>query len=222
MIQERHFHRQLDELRMLALEMAAYTERAVASACEALLTLDREAAERVIENDSIINNMEMKIDEMSIGLLALDSPMARDLRFITGVRRTIIDLERLGDEAVNIAEKTRYLSKTEGKAHPPMLEELVSVVLDMLKVAIEAFREENVDKAGDVCKMDETADELNVRILRQTMASMVAEATDVSRSVNTILAARHLERVGDLSTNIGETVVFINKGLNIKHRCHKS
>lgn len=222
MPEETHFHRQLDSLKLQVLEMAAYTERAVIAATDALLAKDADAAERIIENDSIINDMELAIDESSLHLLALDAPMARDLRFITGVRRAIIDLERLGDEAVNIAEKTIFLARLPEVPHSAMMNEMVSVVLDMLKVTLEAFREGNVDKAADVCKMDYKADDLNVRILKTTMDDMVCETTGVRRAINTILAARHLERVGDLSTNIAETTIFIAKGLNVKHQCQKT
>ncbi|NJB69054.1 phosphate transport system protein [Desulfobaculum xiamenense] len=218
---ETHFHKQLEGLRMQILEMAAYAERAMRQAADALLRRDAELAEQVIEGDKVINDMEMRIDEVSLHLLALDAPMARDLRFITGVRRAIIDLERIGDEAVNIAEKTVFLSRLAQTPRNPQLEELVEVVLDMLKVAIEGFREGNVDKATDVCRMDYRADELNLRILTKTMDDMVAEITGVRRAVNTILAARHLERVGDLSTNLAETTIFIVKGLNVMHSCQK-
>ncbi|MFK4765790.1 phosphate signaling complex protein PhoU [Desulfobaculum sp. SPO524] len=219
---ERHFHRQLDELKMHVLEMAAYTERAVVKATEALLERDADAAERIIEDDATINDMELHIDEVSLHLLALDAPMARDLRFITGVRRAIIDFERMGDEAVNLAEKTIFLARLPELPHPQLLNEMVSVVLDMLKVTLEAFREQNVDKAVDVCRMDYKADDLNVKILKQTMDDMVCETTGVRRAINTILAARHLERVGDLATNVAETTIFIAKGLNVKHQCQKT
>jgi phosphate transport system protein len=148
--------------------------------------------------------------------------MARDLRFITGVRRAIIDFERMGDEAVNLAEKTIFLARLPELPHPQLLNEMVSVVLDMLKVTLEAFREQNVEKAVDVCRMDYKADDLNVKILKQTMDDMVCETTGVRRAINTILAARHLERVGDLATNVAETTIFIAKGLNVKHQCQKT
>ncbi|WP_028588613.1 phosphate signaling complex protein PhoU [Desulfocurvus vexinensis] len=218
---ETHFHQQIDELKIMILQMAAYVERAVDSATRALLDRNAELAERVIEGDAKINQMENDIDEFSLELLVREQPMARDLRFITGCRRAVIDLERAGDEAVNIAEKTIYLSKLSETPHSPMLEELVATAKDMLRLSIEALQEENVEKASDVCRMDYKADDLNVRILKKTMDDMVTEVTGVRRAVNTILAARSLERIGDLSTNLAETTIFVVKGVSVKHNCQR-
>ena len=216
---ERQFHKQIDELNMKLLHMAAYAERAVADACRAMTTKDVDLAEQVIEKDAEINRIELEIDDYSLLLLAREQPVARDLRFITGARRAVIDLERIGDEGVNIAEKTIFLSKLPEVPPAPMLEELISVAQDMLHLAIEALKEENADKAVDVCRMDYRADDLNVRILKKTMDDMVTEVTGVRRAVNTILVARSLERVGDLATNLAETTIFIAKGDSVKHSC---
>lgn len=218
---ERQFHKQMDELKMKVLHMAAYSERAITDACKALLSKDVDLAEHVIEKDVEINRIELDIDEYSLLLLAREQPVARDLRFITGARRAVIDLERIGDEAVNIAEKTIFLSKLPEVPAAPMLEELVGVAQGMLHLSIEALREEDSTKAADVCRMDYKADDLNVRILKKTMDDMVTEVTGVRRAVNTILAARSLERVGDLSTNIAETTIFIAEGRSVKHNCER-
>ena len=214
---ERQFHKNIDELRMKVLLMAAYAERAVADACKALLAKDVDLAEQVIEQDAQINRIEIEIDEYSLLLLAREQPVARDLRLITGARRAVIDLERIGDEGVNIAEKTVFLARLPEMPVNPMLENLMDVAQTMLRLAVEAFREEDTAKAADVCRMDHKADDLNVRILKKTMDDMVREVTGVRRAVNTILAARSLERVGDLATNIAETTVFIAEGINVKH-----
>ncbi|WP_461211012.1 phosphate signaling complex protein PhoU [Desulfocurvus sp. DL9XJH121] len=214
---ERQFHKQIEELRMKVLHMAAYAERAVQDACKALLTKDVDLAEQVIEKDVEVNRIELEIDEYSLLLLAREQPVARDLRFITGARRVVIDLERIGDEAVNIAEKTIFLSKLPEVPVSPMLEEMVQVAQDMLRLSLEALKEEDPDKAAEVCRMDHKADDLNVRILKKTMDDMVTEVTGVRRAVNTILATRCLERVGDLSTNVAETAIFIAEGVSVKH-----
>jgi len=219
--QETHFHHQIDDLMLLILQMAALVERAVDSATRALLERNSELAEQVIENDQEINMIEVKIDEFTLNLLVREQPMARDLRFITGCRRAVIDLERAGDEAVNIAEKTIYLSKLSETLNSPMLEELVATARDMLRLSIEALREDDVEKASDVCRMDYKADDLNVRILKKTMDDMVTEVTGVRRAVNTILAARSLERIGDLATNLAETAIFIVRGVSVKHNCQR-
>jgi len=218
---ETQFHRQIEELKMKILHMAAYAERAVADACTALIDKNVELADQVIEKDAEINAIELDIDEFSLMLLAREQPVARDLRFITGCRRAVIDIERIGDEAVNISEKTIFLSRLPEVPHNAMLQELVDTVQDMLRTSVEALKEENADKAADVCRMDYKADDLNVRILKKTMDDMVTEVTGVRRAVNTIMAARSLERIGDLSTNIAETTIFIAKGKTVKHNCER-
>ncbi|BBD09935.1 phosphate signaling complex protein PhoU [Desulfovibrio ferrophilus] len=218
---ETQFHKNIEELNMKILHMAAYAERAVSDACTALINKNIDLADQVIEKDTEINDIELEIDEFSLLLLAREQPVARDLRFITGCRRAVIDLERIGDEAVNISEKTIYLSKLPEVPHNPMLQELVDTAQDMLRTSVEAFKEENAEKAADVCRMDYKADDLNVRILKKTMDDMVTEVTGVRRAVNTILAARSLERIGDLATNIAETTIFISEGITVKHNCER-
>jgi phosphate transport system protein len=218
---ETHFQQQLEELKLKILNMAAYSDRAVHNAVSGLLERDSKKAEQVIEQDSEINDIECQIDEYSLEILAREQPVARDLRFITGCMRIIIDLERIGDEAVNIAEKTIFLSRLPDSPHNPAFEELIEVSQKMLKGAIESFREQDPDAALEICRMDNKADDLNVRVLKRTMDDMVAETTGVRRAVNTILAARSLERIADLATNVAESTIFIVQGVSIKHQCHR-
>jgi phosphate transport system protein len=218
---ETHFVQQLEELKLKILKMSAYADRAVQNATNGLLERDSRKAEKIIEQDSDINDIECRIDEYCLELLAREQPVARDLRFITGCMRIIIDLERIGDEAVNIAEKTIFLSRLPDSPHNSSLEELTEVARAMLRGAIDSFREQDPDKALDVCRMDNRADDLNVRVLKQTMDDMVSETTGVRRAVNTILASRALERIADLSTNVAESTIFIVRGVSIKHQCHR-
>jgi phosphate transport system protein len=212
----------IEELRMKILHMAAYAERAVENAVESLFERDVDKAKKVIDQDSRINSLENDVDELSLNLLALTQPVAKDLRYILGCMRSIIDLERIGDEACNIAEKTIYLARLPEVPHNPLIEEMAAMTKEMLASAVSSFREEDDEKALLVCGMDVHIDELNVKILRKTMDDMVAETTGVRRAVNIILAARCLERIGDLSTNLAETTIFIVKGMNIKHHCRPS
>jgi phosphate transport system protein len=201
--------------------MAAHADRAVQMAVTGLLERDPKRAEQVIDQDSEINEIECQIDEFSLELLAREQPVARDLRFITACMRIIIDLERIGDEAVNIAEKTIFLSRLPEAPHNPAFEELIEITQNMLKGAIDSFREQDPDKALEICRMDNKADDLDVRVLKKTMDDMVAEVTGVRRAVNTILAARSLERIADLATNVAESTIFIVQGVSIKHQCHR-
>jgi phosphate transport system protein len=216
---ETHLHQLIETLKLKMLTMAAHVERAMEHATTSLLERNTELAEQVIEKDSEVNAMENEIDDLSMSILAREQPVARDLRFVIGCMRSVIDLERIGDEAVNIAEKTIFMSQLLEPPHNPMIEELMHTSLSMLHDAIAAFRDGDAAKALDVCRRDNIADELNVRILKRTIDDMVAEATGIRRAVHTILAARCLERVGDLSTNLAESTIFIVQGVSIKHSC---
>jgi len=214
-----HFIRQMEELRMTVLEMAALTEKAMNKALQAFKARDEQLAAEVIAEDQVVNQLEMKIDHLCLSLLALEQPVAKDLRFIIGALRMSIDLERIADQAVNIAQRAQFLAQRPPLAFIPELDALAETAMDMLRVAIEAFARQNVTQAYDVCQMDDEADELNDKVLRRMIDLMVTESRSIERAVQTIITARCLERVADQTTNIAETVIFIVQGVNIKHRC---
>ncbi len=219
---ESRFHKELEELKMTILQMAALTERALEKAVHSLIVRDPELAKEVMQGDKEINALELEIDRLCLKLLALEQPMARDLRFIIGTMRIAVDLERIADQAVNIAERTIFLS-----GRPPLrfnvaMQQLGDTALDMLKSVISAFINESEEQAIDVCQMDDTADELNVKILKDLMDYMLHDTPAIERSVQTIIAARCLERAADQATNIAESVIFIIKGVNIKHHCQRT
>ncbi|MEJ5349612.1 MAG: phosphate signaling complex protein PhoU [Desulfosoma sp.] len=213
------FIRQMEELRMTVLEMATLTEKAMEKALQAFKTRDEELAAQVIAEDQIVNQLEMKVDHLCLSLLALEQPVAKDLRFIIGALRMSIDLERIADQAVNIAQRAQFLARRPPLDFLPELDALADTAMDMLRVAISAFAHENVTRAYDVCQMDDEADELNDKVLRRMIDLMVNESRSIERAVQTIITARCLERVADQTTNIAESVIFIVQGVNIKHRC---
>lgn len=218
---ESRFHQEIQQLKMNILQMAALTERALEKSTRSLLQRDIQAAQEVIDGDREINLLEVEIDRHCLRLLALDQPMARDLRFIVGSMRICNDLERIADQAVNVAQRAQFLSKRPPLPPNPFMERLIETAIDMYKTVIGAFINENSDQATDVCQMDDTADEYNVQVLKSQLDYMVREVPAVERSVQTIIAARCLERVADGATNIAESVIFINKGVNIKHHCQE-
>ncbi|MCG8531087.1 MAG: phosphate signaling complex protein PhoU [Desulfovibrionales bacterium] len=219
---ERQFHTKLDALRTKVLEMAARTQGAVDGACTALLQRDDELAQRIIAEDRIIDTIECEIDDLSLRLLALDTPVAVDLRSIVGMMRVAVNLERIGDEAVNIARQASYLSSRPALPCKGNMEELCGVATDMLKTSITSLREGDALLAREVCRMDAECDTLDVEVIRELVNYMGYESPAVKRAVAAILSSRSLERVGDLSTNIGEAVVFIVEGESIKHNiCSK-
>jgi len=218
---ESRFHQELEQLKMTILHMAALTERALEKAIKSLFERNPDMAQEVIQKDQEINLLEVDVDRYCLKLLALDQPMARDLRFIVGCMRIAVDLERIADQAVDIAERTIFLSSRPPLPPNPIMEELAETALDMLKTVVSAFINENASQANDVCQMDDTADELNMTVLKNLLDYMVNEAPAVERSVQTIIVARCLERAADNATNIAESVIFIVKGVNIKHHCEE-
>lgn len=214
-----HFHQELERLKMTVLNMAAATETALGQAWQAFTSRDQELAQEVIRGDLAINELERTIDQLSLRLLALEQPVARDLRFIIAAMRMSVELERIADQAVNIGQRAVFLSRRPPLPPLPELDALAAVAMDMYRVAIAAFINENVSQAWDVCQMDDEADELNYQVLNTMIAYMVKESRAAERAVQTIITARCLERVADQTTNIAESVIFIAEGVNIKHRC---
>lgn len=197
--------------------MAAHSQQAVETAVSALRCRDAEAAHAVMAGDRLINTIECEIDELSFRLLALDQPMAVDLRTIVGIMRASMHLERVGDEAVNIAKAVMVLASRPPLPEIPSLNELGDHAVDMFRKAVLSFRDSDVALARELRVLDNHCDQLDIRVLRELMDYMSRESPAVERAVHTILISRSLERVGDLSTNVGETVLFSVEGVNIKH-----
>ena len=216
---ENRFHSDLEQLKMTILQMATLAEKALEDAIKALVERDDDLAKTVLDGDREINMLEVEVDRHALRLLALDQPMARDLRFIIGALRIAVELERIGDQAVNIAQRALALNRCPPLPGNLSIEELGYTALDMLRTVISSFVNQNADIATDVCKMDDLADSLNYRILKDALDYMTNEAPAVQRAVETIIAARCLERAADQATNIAESVIFMVKGVNIKHHC---
>jgi phosphate transport system protein len=215
----RRFSQELEDLKLEVLRMAALTESALSKSLQALFERDSDIAEQVVEGDQEIDMLEVEIDRRCLRMLALDQPMARDLRFIIGCMRVCVNLERTADQAVNIAERALYLNQRPALPHQPLMEQLATISSDMLTKAVSAFNNGQTDQASEVCQMDDIADELNLKILKHFIDYMIGEIESVDRAVNTIIIARCLERCADLATNIAEAVVFIVEGVDIKHYC---
>ncbi len=218
---ETRFSSGLEELQMTILQMAALAEEALRRATKALLQRDDSLARKVLEEDRQIDLLELEVDRHSLRLLALGQPMARDLRFIIGALRIAVELERIGDQATNIARRAISLNSRPPLPRNGALEELADTALVMLHTVISSFVNQDTDIATDVCKMDDVADQLHSTILKDALAYMACEAPAVERSVQTINAAKSLERAADQTTNIAESVIFIAKGVNIKHHCQE-
>jgi len=214
---ERHFHQELEALKEQLLGMGGRAEAIVNKAVEALKRRDAGLAQAVFDDDRALDRMEVEIEERCIGLLALQQPMAGDLRFLTSALKISNDLERIGDHAVNIAEGAVSL------AGMPQLKPLVDIprmadlALTMLREALDAFVHRDAATARRICLRDDAVDDLNRQLFRELVSYMIEDPSTVGRALELIRVAHNLERVADMATNVAEEVVFIAEARIIKH-----
>lgn len=217
-VSSRHFHEQLDQLTDRLGAMSRKAEELIDDALEALLTRDEDRAALVIAGDQVLNAMEVEIEQLAVSLLALQQPMARDLRFIIGAIKVSSDLERIGDHAVNIAQSVQRLTAQHATLVPtPELEDMARRARHMLADAIDAFVRANGTLGREVCKADDAVDALHDSVFRILLTHMMGDARTINTSLELLLVSRNLERVADLATNIGEDAVFLAEGKQIKH-----
>lgn len=214
----RHFHDQLDELKQRLLRMSERAESLVDIAVDALLTRDAEKADAVIVGDRDVDELEIEIEAMAVELLALQQPMARDLRFIISAIKASSDLERVGDHAVNIAQSAQRIITTKSTITPDAtIEEMARRARQMLGQAIDAFVRADGGLGRAVCLMDDEVDKLNDGLFRIVVTHILEDPKTISTAIELLLVGRNLERVADLSTNIGEDAVYLAEGKQIKH-----
>jgi phosphate transport system protein len=209
-----------DELQMLKekiLKMGSLVEDALKSSIQALVERDKVVAERVIENDRIINTLDVEIDEESIRLIALRQPMAGDLRFITTAMKITTDLERMGDLAVNVAE--RALELNEEPILKPYIDipRMREIAQGMTRDALDAFVRKDKKLAMDVIMRDDEVDDLKHDVLQELAFFMAQDPTTVSRAMKISFVAQYLERLADHATNIAEMVIYLVEGKIIRH-----
>ena len=213
----RHFEDALDTLKECLVRMAGLAEEQVALAVQALLAKDVDRADAVIERDPRIDDLEMSVDDQAIQLLALQQPMARDLRFITMAMKIGNDLERVGDHAVNIAQNVRFLAEAPPLPRLPEIEEMSSLATEMLNDALDAFVRADAALALTIGERDDRVDELHENVFRIVLTHMMEDSRKIGAGMDMILVSRNLERIADLATNIAEDVVFMVEGRSIKH-----
>jgi phosphate transport system protein len=214
----RHFHDELSQVKVRLLTMSGEAEAALSLAVEALLERNREKARRVIAGDGVIDAMEVEIEEMCINLLALQQPMARDLRMLTSALKIASDLERVGDHAVNIAQSAERLIEFRPITPEPELVVMARLSREMLSDALEAFIRGDAAAGRDVCRRDDKVDALHRSMFRILLTHMMEDPHIIGAGMELFLVSRNLERVADLATNIGEDVVFLVEGKSIKHQ----
>jgi len=214
---ERQFDRELTELRAHLTRMAELAEQAVEKSIAAVLQRDSNLANEVIMGDALINDMENTIDEFCLKLLALRQPLARDLRLITAALRINNELERIGDQAVNIAERALELNERPPLTLPFDLKVMADLALEMVRTGIQAFITQDPQLALKVWQRDVEVDTLDDVNIQKLLNSMLEDTPAVGRAVHYIIIIRNLERIADLATNICEDIVFIVEGKVIRH-----
>jgi len=199
------------------LQMAGLAERAISNAIEALVKRDSSLAEKTIAQDEKINQLEIVIDDLCLKLLALHQPLAADLRFITSAMRINTELERIGDQAVNIAERVISLNQ-EPQLKPYIdIPEMAEITQNMLRDVLNAFVNRDASLARSVCERDDRVDGLNNQVFRELLTYMMADSKTITRAVHLLIVSRCLERIADHATNIAEGVIFMAQAKVIKH-----
>ena len=213
----RHFQEELEELQARLLAMGGLAEDRVRQAIDGLVSRDVDRIDRVARGDQPINELHVEIDSRCFRLLALHQPMAVDLRAIVAAVKINVDLERVGDLAVNIAEAAgRYCS------HPPVkklidIPEMGDIAQAMLRDALDAFVRRDTVMAQHVLDEDDRLDGLKTQIFRELLTYMLQDPRTVEPALDLILISRHLERIGDHATNIAEDVIFMVSAVDVRH-----
>ncbi|HDN85661.1 MAG: phosphate transport system regulatory protein PhoU [Candidatus Omnitrophota bacterium] len=214
---ERHFDEELKELKQKLVETSELVKKMIRNAVESLKERNESLIGKVFEDEKKVNMAQIEIDDHALKLIALRQPAASDLRFIISVIKINSDLERMADLAVNIAERNKELLK-----EPPLkplidVPRMAQITQGMLEDAIKAFLEKDSELARDICKRDDTVDNLNDQIFRELLTYMLSDPKNINRAIKLILVGKYLERIADHSTNIAEDVYYIIEGKDIRH-----
>ena len=213
----RHFHEELDGLKQTLLLMGALVEEQIRRVMQALVDRDDDAARAVIDRDREVNAYDVQIDEKCVELLALYQPTAGDLRFLTTAMKIVTDLERIGDQAVNIAQRALELSR-EPQLKPYIdLPRMADKAQRMVKESLDAYVGRDTALARRVCAEDSDVDALKEQIFRELLTFMMEDARTIPRAIRLILISRFLERVADHATNIAEMVIYLVDSKMVRH-----
>ncbi|MDT8317790.1 MAG: phosphate signaling complex protein PhoU [bacterium] len=213
----KQFEEELSRIKEKVIRLGGIVESQIAGAIKALTERDSQLAEKIIEKDHVINGLEVEIDELCLKVLATRQPAASDLRLITTAMKIITDLERVGDEAVNISERAVELNREPVLKAFADLPRMAGASQKMIKESLDAFVREDVKLASKVLADDDFVDDLNKQIFRELLTFMNEDPQTISRAMKVLFIAKYLERIGDHATNIAELVIFMVKGKVIRH-----
>jgi phosphate transport system protein len=213
----RHFIEELEQLKTKLLEMSALVESSIQRSISAVVEKDASAAKEVFKTESRINEIEIEIDEFAINLLALQQPMAADLRLIVAALKINTDLERMGDLSCNIAQ--RAISLMEEPVIKPMIDipHIAGLVQSMVRKALDAFVTRDSDLARSVLASDDGVDSLRTACYHELVSFMEKDPQNIQPALDLLAVTRNLERIADHSTNIAEDVLFLVKGIDVRH-----
>jgi phosphate transport system protein len=211
------FHQELEELKHRILAMAGMAEQAIDLAVQAYTQRDPILCQRVIANESGINRAEREVDEFAIDLLAMQQPMAIDLRFILAVLKINADLERVGDQAVNIVQRVMNMIESPSSDLPVDIPAMATKVRAMVRDALRSFIEGDPELAKHVLEADDEVDRMNREAFKTLSDALRANPGVAVQALDVISVARNLERVADHATNIAEDVIFWIRGADVRH-----
>jgi phosphate transport system protein len=220
-MERHHFEAELQALRNQLLTMGGLVEDRVHRAVQSLIHRREDEAGRIIATDKEINDLQMDIDDRCLKLLATQTPLAVDLRLITSAMKINADLERVGDQAVNIAECVLALLP-----QPPLkplidIPRMAEIAEKMVRDALDAFVKRDAGLARDVLRRDDEVDSLKDQVFRELLTYMMADPGTIPRALSLILISRHLERIADHATNIAEDVIFIAEAKDVRHHAEQ-
>jgi phosphate transport system protein len=216
-MERHHFEEELQALKNRLLTMGALVEERAHQAVKALVNRNQDAADAVISSDKEVNDLHIEIDDRCLKLLATQSPLAVDLRLITSAMKINSDLERIGDQAVNIAENVIKLLP-----QPPLkplidIPRMAEIAQQMTRDALDSFVRKDAALARDVLKRDDEVDNLKDQVFRELLTYMMADPGTIQRALALILISRNLERIADHATNIAEDVIFLVEAKDVRH-----
>jgi len=213
----RHFEQELEKLKAKLLEMSALVESAVYRSVQGVVEKNEELAQQVLRNEGRINQLEIEIDDMAISLLALQAPLAADLRLITAAIKINNDLERMGDLSVSIAQSALALIRE------PLIRPLIDIphiaglAQGMVRKALDAFVNRDAELARSVLASDDAVDNMRTASYHELMSFMEKNPQQIPQSLYLLSVIRNLERIADHATNVAEDVLFLVKGIDVRH-----
>lgn len=215
---QRHFDQDIEELKELILRMGAMTEDAIAQSIRALVERDSDVAERVISLDDEIDRLELKIDQLTLELIAKMQPAASDLRMVVTAMRVTPELERIADLAQDVCERAIELNR-EAPLKPLIdIPRLAAISQDMVRQAIDAFVRQDAILAREIIARDDHVDDLTEHSFRELLTYMLEDSRNISRAIRLTFVGKYFERIADSATNIAEMVVYLVDGRIVKHQ----